>query len=107
MDITRITGVPEEHIKSRLVRISTATKNPMQSGTDNTGFWQMQFETRERWENPLMGWASRCFISLTLFLVILLSYFLYLILAVSIIIFFCMLQWGPTIKHDIGIQKSE
>lgn len=34
-------------------------KNAMQSGTDNIGFWQIEFETRERWENPLIGWSSR------------------------------------------------
>lgn len=33
-------------------------KNAMQSGTDNIGQWEMEFDTRERWENPLMGWAS-------------------------------------------------
>lgn len=31
----------------------------MQSGTNNIGHWEMEFETRERWENPLMGWSSR------------------------------------------------
>ncbi|XP_049964796.1 NADH dehydrogenase [ubiquinone] iron-sulfur protein 4, mitochondrial [Schistocerca serialis cubense] len=57
-DISVITGVPEEHIKTRLVRIYMPAKNAMQSGTDNTHRWEMEFETRERWENPLMGWAS-------------------------------------------------
>jgi NADH dehydrogenase (ubiquinone) Fe-S protein 4 len=57
-DITSITGVPQEHVKSRLVRIFQPAKNPMQSGTFNTRKWKMEFETRERWENPLMGWAS-------------------------------------------------
>uniref|UniRef100_A0A646QF98 NADH dehydrogenase [ubiquinone] iron-sulfur protein 4, mitochondrial n=1 Tax=Hemiscolopendra marginata TaxID=943146 RepID=A0A646QF98_9MYRI len=58
MDITAISGVPEEHIKTRRVRIFVPTKNAMQSGTNNTLLWKMEFETRERWENPLMGWAS-------------------------------------------------
>lgn len=31
----------------------------MQSGTNNIQRWEMEFETRERWENPLMGWSSR------------------------------------------------
>ncbi|KAK9498247.1 hypothetical protein O3M35_004103 [Rhynocoris fuscipes] len=56
--ISPITGVPEEHIKGRLVRISLVPKNAMQSGTENTHTWQMTFDTRQRWENPLMGWAS-------------------------------------------------
>jgi NADH dehydrogenase (ubiquinone) Fe-S protein 4 len=57
-DISPVTGVPEEHVKERLVRIYEPAKNAMQSGTDNTGHWEMDFETRERWENPLMGWCS-------------------------------------------------
>ncbi|GFX49382.1 NADH dehydrogenase iron-sulfur protein 4, mitochondrial [Trichonephila clavipes] len=56
--ISCITGVPEEHIKTRLVRIFKPAKNPMQSGTFNTRKWKLEFETRERWENPLMGWSS-------------------------------------------------
>uniref|UniRef100_A0A7R9J8M6 NADH dehydrogenase [ubiquinone] iron-sulfur protein 4, mitochondrial n=1 Tax=Timema californicum TaxID=61474 RepID=A0A7R9J8M6_TIMCA len=58
MDISTLSGVPEEHIKNRLVRIFKPSKNAMQSGTDNTHHWEMEFETRERWENPLMGWTS-------------------------------------------------
>lgn len=58
VDLSAVTGVPEEHIKSRLVKISKATKNVMQSGTDNIQNWVMQFDNRERWENPLMGWTS-------------------------------------------------
>lgn len=59
MDISKISGVPEEHIKSRKVHIYQTAKNAMQSGTDNVGVWSMKFETRERWENSLMGWSSR------------------------------------------------
>lgn len=59
IDISKITGVPEEHIKSRRVHIFQTPKNTMQSGTDNVGLWAMKFETRDRWENSLMGWASR------------------------------------------------
>jgi NADH dehydrogenase (ubiquinone) Fe-S protein 4 len=58
MNISAITGVPEEHIKTRFVRIYRPCKNAMQSGTDNTLRWEIEFETRERWENPLMGWSS-------------------------------------------------
>lgn len=56
--MSTVTGVPEEHVKTRLVKISKATKNVMQSGTDNTHNWVMEFDNRERWENPLMGWTS-------------------------------------------------
>jgi len=54
----KIQGVPEEHIKERYVRIYRPAKNPMQSGTANIKRWKIEFETRQRWENSLMGWAS-------------------------------------------------
>lgn len=57
-DIGYVSGVPEEHIKTRRVRIYQPAKSAMQSGTNNIHFWQMDFDTRERWENPLMGWTS-------------------------------------------------
>lgn len=58
LDISTISGIPEEHINTRRVRIFMPAKNAMQSGTDNIHLWKMEFETRERWENPLMGWSS-------------------------------------------------
>ncbi|XP_017388701.1 NADH dehydrogenase [ubiquinone] iron-sulfur protein 4, mitochondrial isoform X3 [Cebus imitator] len=58
LDITTLTGVPEEHVKTRKVRIFVPARNNMQSGVNNTKKWKMEFDTRERWENPLMGWAS-------------------------------------------------
>ncbi|XP_017308033.1 NADH dehydrogenase [ubiquinone] iron-sulfur protein 4, mitochondrial [Ictalurus punctatus] len=58
LDITAITGVPEEHIKTRKVRIFVSARTAMQSGVQNTKKWKMDFDTRERWENSLMGWAS-------------------------------------------------
>ncbi|XP_078107309.1 NADH dehydrogenase [ubiquinone] iron-sulfur protein 4, mitochondrial [Sander vitreus] len=58
LDITSLTGVPEEHIKTRKVHIFVPTKTAMQSGVNGTKKWKMDFDTRERWENPLMGWAS-------------------------------------------------
>ncbi|XP_033337697.2 NADH:ubiquinone oxidoreductase subunit 18 [Megalopta genalis] len=57
-DVGIISGIPEEHIKNRRVRIYCPAKNAMQSGTDNTHMWEIDFETRERWENPLIGWTS-------------------------------------------------
>ncbi|XP_043278239.1 NADH dehydrogenase [ubiquinone] iron-sulfur protein 4, mitochondrial [Venturia canescens] len=57
-DISIVSGVPEEHIKSRTVRIYQPAKNAMQSGTNNINFWQIDFDTRERWENQLIGWCS-------------------------------------------------
>ncbi|CAN9513000.1 unnamed protein product [Ophioblennius macclurei] len=58
LDITTLTGVPEEHIKTRRVHIFVPAKTAMQSGANSTKKWKMDFDTRERWENPLMGWAS-------------------------------------------------
>ncbi|XP_044746542.1 NADH dehydrogenase [ubiquinone] iron-sulfur protein 4, mitochondrial [Coccinella septempunctata] len=57
-DISPVTGVPEEHVKERCVRIYMPSKNAMQSGTNNLGHWEIDFDNRERWENPLMGWCS-------------------------------------------------
>ncbi|XP_055490033.1 NADH dehydrogenase [ubiquinone] iron-sulfur protein 4, mitochondrial [Leucoraja erinacea] len=58
LDISPITGVPEDQVKTRKVRIFVPARNAMQSGANNTKLWKMEFDTRERWENPLMGWAS-------------------------------------------------
>ncbi|KAL4623284.1 NADH dehydrogenase ubiquinone iron-sulfur protein 4, mitochondrial [Arapaima gigas] len=58
LDLTPVTGVPEEHVKSRKVLIYVPTRTAMQSGLNNTRKWKMDFDTRERWENKLMGWAS-------------------------------------------------
>ncbi|KAI1900343.1 hypothetical protein AGOR_G00048990 [Albula goreensis] len=58
LDITTVSGVPEEHIKTRRVRIFVPARTAMQSGVANTKKWKMDFDTRERWENSLMGWAS-------------------------------------------------
>ena len=58
MDVSPISGVPEEHTRSRRVRIFEPAKNAMQSGTNNIQHWEMEFDNRQRWENPLMGWCS-------------------------------------------------
>lgn len=57
-DITTISGVPEEHIVERTVRIFKPAKNAMQSGTAGIKRWKIEFDNRERWENHLMGWSS-------------------------------------------------
>uniref|UniRef100_A0A8D8BET3 NADH dehydrogenase [ubiquinone] iron-sulfur protein 4, mitochondrial n=1 Tax=Culex pipiens TaxID=7175 RepID=A0A8D8BET3_CULPI len=58
VDLSPISGIPSEHVKERRVRIFVPSKNAMQSGTDNIQHWSIEFDTRERWENPLMGWSS-------------------------------------------------
>lgn len=57
-NLSAISGVPSEHIKTRRVRIYIPSKNAMQSGTNNIKNWEIEFDARERWENPLMGWSS-------------------------------------------------
>jgi len=57
-DIGCVSGVPEEHIQTRYVRIFRPAKNAMQSGTAGVRRWRIEFDNRERWENNLMGWAS-------------------------------------------------
>ncbi|GCC32378.1 hypothetical protein chiPu_0010839 [Chiloscyllium punctatum] len=58
LDISPVTGVPEVQVKTRRVRIFVPARNAMQSGVNNTKVWKLEFDTKERWENPLMGWAS-------------------------------------------------
>ncbi len=57
-DVSLTSEIPEQHIKERYVRVFKPAKNAMQSGTDNIKVWKIEFEARERWENPLMGWTS-------------------------------------------------
>jgi NADH dehydrogenase (ubiquinone) Fe-S protein 4 len=52
-----LTGVPETQV-NRLAKIFQRAPNAMQSGTNNTHQWTMEFDNTERWENPLMGWTS-------------------------------------------------
>ncbi|EDO31162.1 predicted protein [Nematostella vectensis] len=56
--IAPLTGIPEWHLKNRTVRIFKPARNAMQSGTQSFQSWRLEFDTMERWENPLMGWAS-------------------------------------------------
>ncbi|KOC66757.1 NADH dehydrogenase [ubiquinone] iron-sulfur protein 4, mitochondrial, partial [Habropoda laboriosa] len=57
-DVASCSGVPAEQIRSRTARIYCPAKSAMQSGTNNISGWQIDFDTQERWENPLMGWTS-------------------------------------------------
>jgi len=57
-DHSLISGMPEEHTLERQVKIFKPAKNPMQSGTAGIKRWKIEFDTRERWENNLMGWSS-------------------------------------------------
>eukprot|EP01135_Chromosphaera_perkinsii_P000502 Nk52_evm1s101 gene=Nk52_evmTU1s101 len=57
-DLRPSNGVPADQI-NRTCRIYVPAKDAMQSGQRSTGQrWVLDFETEERWENPLMGWCS-------------------------------------------------
>lgn len=51
-------GVPEQHKSERRARIYVPSKSVTQSGSNGTRLWRVELDNRERWENPLMGWAS-------------------------------------------------
>jgi NADH dehydrogenase (ubiquinone) Fe-S protein 4 len=51
-----------EELRYRTARIYKPTRTAMQSGEHNTKHWRIDFDILEgggRWENPLIGWASR------------------------------------------------
>lgn len=50
--------IPRYLLATRTARIFQWPKNAMQSGTHNTKHWVIEFDTRERWENPNIGWCS-------------------------------------------------
>lgn len=49
---------PPELRKTRKARIYRPAKNVMQSGTENTRLWAVDFNRDVQWENPLVGWCS-------------------------------------------------
>ena len=53
-----VTLPPPRQMVTRRVRVYQPAKNAMQSGTHKYHNWVLDFDTQERWENPLMGWAS-------------------------------------------------
>lgn len=57
-EVAPLSGVPDEFFKDRTARIFTPAKNSMQSGTYSQRKWLIDFDTRERWQNSLMGWGS-------------------------------------------------
>ena len=67
-EVGPLSGIPEEQLKTRKVRIFVPARNPMQSGSYGTRRWRIEFDTKERWENPLMGWASTYVILILIFL---------------------------------------
>lgn len=56
--VKEVSEHPEEQVSARTARIFVSPKNAMQSGTYQTKEWRVEFDNRQRWENPLMGWGS-------------------------------------------------
>ncbi|KAK5673006.1 ndufs4 NADH dehydrogenase Fe-S protein subunit [Batrachochytrium dendrobatidis] len=52
-----LSGAPPE-IARHTARIYQPAKSATQSGTAGTHYWKLDFDTKARWENPLMGWSS-------------------------------------------------
>ena len=57
--LTQISGFSDVE-QTRKVKIFIPAKNVMQSGTHGQDKWRLKWDTQERYENPLMGWASSC-----------------------------------------------
>ena len=38
--------------------IKTGTENPMQYESNALQYWEIEFEIKEQWKNPIMGWTS-------------------------------------------------
>ena len=56
--IEMVNGLPDDVLKNRRVRIYKPSRNPMQSGVQNLKSWRVEFNVKEKWENPAMGWGS-------------------------------------------------
>ncbi|XGW20338.1 hypothetical protein V3C99_003835 [Haemonchus contortus] len=57
-EAAEIGGRPAEHTEERTVRIFRAAREATQAPWGNTKAWRIEFDNRQRWENPLMGWSS-------------------------------------------------
>ncbi|CAO3635274.1 unnamed protein product [Mucor fragilis] len=60
LSVENLSGAPET-LLDRQVRIFRPTRTPTQQGKNGTRLWRIDFDILEdgnRWENPLMGWAS-------------------------------------------------
>ena len=53
-----VAHVPAQMLEDRIARITIPTRNVMQSGSSKLDRWVVNWDTEERWENPLMGWIS-------------------------------------------------
>ncbi|XP_020573617.1 NADH dehydrogenase [ubiquinone] iron-sulfur protein 4, mitochondrial [Phalaenopsis equestris] len=56
-EIGFVTGIPEEHLRRRVIIYSPA-RTATQQGSGKVGKWKINFMSTQKWENPLMGWTS-------------------------------------------------
>ncbi|KAJ8453319.1 hypothetical protein Cgig2_008203 [Carnegiea gigantea] len=56
-EIGLVSGIPEEHLRRRVVIYSPA-RTATQQGSGKLGVWKINFLSTQKWENPLMGWTS-------------------------------------------------
>ncbi|KAK2656808.1 hypothetical protein Ddye_009860 [Dipteronia dyeriana] len=56
-EIGMVSGIPEEHLRRRVVIYSPA-RTATQQGSGKLGKWKINFMSTQKWENPLMGWTS-------------------------------------------------
>ena len=57
VSLKELNALPPNHV-ARYVVIFKPSRCTAQSGTEATHKWRIEFETQQRWENPVMGWAS-------------------------------------------------
>ncbi|KAI4387198.1 hypothetical protein MLD38_005047 [Melastoma candidum] len=56
-EIGMVSGIPQEHLRRRVVIYSPA-RTASQQGSGKVGRWKINFLSTHKWENPLMGWTS-------------------------------------------------
>ncbi|GLU13432.1 hypothetical protein SLE2022_300700 [Rubroshorea leprosula] len=56
-EIGMVSGIPEEHLRRKVVIYSPA-RTATQQGSGKVGRWKINFLSTQKWENPLMGWTS-------------------------------------------------
>ncbi|XP_062011014.1 NADH dehydrogenase [ubiquinone] iron-sulfur protein 4, mitochondrial [Rosa rugosa] len=56
-EIGRVSGIPDEHLRRKVVIYSPA-RTASQQGSGKVGKWKINFVSTQKWENPLMGWTS-------------------------------------------------
>ncbi|KAG9147551.1 hypothetical protein Leryth_007332 [Lithospermum erythrorhizon] len=56
-DIGLVSGIPQQHLRRKVVIFSPA-RTATQQGSGKVGKWKINFMSTQKWENPLMGWTS-------------------------------------------------